>query len=159
MAQPNFARAALQVGDVDFVDSRLLGEIDLPPAVLLAKLANAFSELNADARVHSLSIDLLPNPIQKRRCLSWRVSDEVRNSNNNWAELIEPILDNTPEKEKKTKYEAAHAWHTWPLLWVGYFADQCMRLTGIQPTDHLRANRPQAFGRAACQGNGLYLQM
>jgi hypothetical protein len=36
----------------------LLGQVDLPPAALLAKLADAFSELDADIRGHSSSIDL-----------------------------------------------------------------------------------------------------
>ncbi len=34
---------------------------------------------------------------------SWRVSDKVGNYRNNWAELVEPILDYTPKHEKKTK--------------------------------------------------------
>jgi len=58
MAQPDLARSPLQVGDMDFVDSGLLGQVDLPPAALLAKLADAFSELDADIRGHSSSIDL-----------------------------------------------------------------------------------------------------
>jgi len=58
MAQPYFARSPLQVGDMDFVDSGLLGQVDLPPAALLAKLADAFSELDANIRGHSSSIDL-----------------------------------------------------------------------------------------------------
>lgn len=44
---------------MDFVNSRLFGQVDLPPAVLLAKLADSFSELNADIRVHSPRIDLV----------------------------------------------------------------------------------------------------
>lgn len=58
MAQPDLARSPLQVGDMDFVDSGLLGQVDLPPAALLAKLADTFSELDADIRGHSSSIDL-----------------------------------------------------------------------------------------------------
>jgi len=58
MAQPYFARSPLQVGDMDFVDFGLLGQVDLPPAALLAKLADAFSELDADIRGHSSSIYL-----------------------------------------------------------------------------------------------------
>jgi hypothetical protein len=34
---------------------------------------------------------------------SWRVSDKVGNTRNNWAELIEPVPDDTPKSEKKTK--------------------------------------------------------
>ena len=58
MAQPYFARSPLQVGYMDFVDSGLFGQVDLPPAALLAKLADVFSELDADIRGHSSSIDL-----------------------------------------------------------------------------------------------------
>ena len=58
MPQPDLARSPFEVGDMDFVDSGLLGQVDLPPAALLAKLADAFSELDADIRGHSSSIDL-----------------------------------------------------------------------------------------------------
>jgi hypothetical protein len=36
----------------------LLGQVDLPPAALLAKLADVFSELDADIKGHFSSIDL-----------------------------------------------------------------------------------------------------
>jgi len=58
MPQPDLARSPFEVGDMDFVDSGLLGQVDLPPAALLAKLADAFSKLDADIRGHSSSIDL-----------------------------------------------------------------------------------------------------
>ncbi len=34
---------------------------------------------------------------------SWRVSDDVGNTRNNWAELIYPIPDDAPKREKKPK--------------------------------------------------------
>jgi hypothetical protein len=34
---------------------------------------------------------------------SWRVSDDVGNAKNNWAELVELIPDDIPKREKKTK--------------------------------------------------------
>ena len=34
---------------------------------------------------------------------SWRVSDKVGNYKNNGAELIEPIPEGTPKREKKSK--------------------------------------------------------
>jgi hypothetical protein len=40
------------------MDARLLGQVDLPPAALLAKFADTFSELNTDIKGHSSSIDL-----------------------------------------------------------------------------------------------------
>jgi putative SOS response-associated peptidase YedK len=47
---------------------------------------------------HSLPLDLLrPYPEEEMR--SWRVSDQVGDTRNNWAELIEPV----PESEAKTK--------------------------------------------------------
>ena len=58
MPQAHFPRSPLQIGDMDFVDSGLLGQVNLSPAALLAKLADAFSELDADIRGHSSSIDL-----------------------------------------------------------------------------------------------------
>jgi len=48
MPQAHFPRSPLQIGDMDFVDSGLLGQVNLSPAALLAKLADAFSELDAD---------------------------------------------------------------------------------------------------------------
>jgi len=59
MTQPDLACTPLQVGDMNLVDSGLLGQVDLPPAALLAKLADAFSELDADIKGHSSSIDLV----------------------------------------------------------------------------------------------------
>ena len=44
--------------------------------------------------VHSLPFDLLrPHPVQDIE--SWRVSDMVGDTKNNWAELIEPIPEDT----------------------------------------------------------------
>jgi hypothetical protein len=59
MPQAHFPRSPLQIGDMDFVDSGLLGQVNLSPAALLAKLADAFSELDADIKGHSSSIDLV----------------------------------------------------------------------------------------------------
>lgn len=58
MVQPHLARSPLQVGYVNLMDTSLLGQVDLPPAMLLAKLADAFSELDADIWWHSSSIGL-----------------------------------------------------------------------------------------------------
>ena len=58
MTQPDLARSPLQIGNMNLVDSGLLGQVDLPPAALLAKLADVFSELDADIRGHPSSIDL-----------------------------------------------------------------------------------------------------
>jgi len=51
---------------------------------------------------HQLPIDLL-RPYPEEEMKSWRVSDEVGNTRNNWAELIEPIPEDAPTKKKKTK--------------------------------------------------------
>lgn len=49
--------------------------------------------------VHSLPIDLLwPYPEEGMK--SWRVSDKVGNTRNNWAELIEPIPEDQPKPRK-----------------------------------------------------------
>lgn len=51
---------------------------------------------------HSLPLDLLrPSPEEEMQ--SWRVSDDVGNTRNNWAELIEPILDDRPKPKKAAK--------------------------------------------------------
>src|ERR1700722_3146568 len=51
---------------------------------------------------HTLPLDLL-RPYPEEEMQSWRVSDKVGNTRNNWAELIEPVPDDTPKREKKTK--------------------------------------------------------
>lgn len=52
--------------------------------------------------MHSLPIDLL-RPYPEEDMKSWRVSDKVGNTRNNWAELIEPVPDNEPKREKAPK--------------------------------------------------------
>jgi putative SOS response-associated peptidase YedK len=52
--------------------------------------------------LHSLPFDLL-RPYAEEDMESWRVSDKVGNTRNNWAELIEPIPEDTPRPEKKDK--------------------------------------------------------
>jgi hypothetical protein len=59
MAKSDFARTALQIGDVDLMNTTLLGEVDLPPTILLSKLPDSFTKLDADIRGHSSSIDLV----------------------------------------------------------------------------------------------------
>lgn len=53
---------------------------------------------------HSLPVDLL-RPHSEEDMKSWRVSDKVGNTKNNWVELIEPIPDEITKREKKTKRE------------------------------------------------------
>ena len=59
MAKPYLARTSFQIGDVDLMDSGVLREVDLSPAVLLTKLPDSFADLDADIRGHSPSIDLV----------------------------------------------------------------------------------------------------
>jgi hypothetical protein len=59
MAEPNFARAPFKIGDVDLVNPRLLGKVDLSPASILAELPNSVANLDANIGVHSSSIDLV----------------------------------------------------------------------------------------------------
>ncbi len=49
--------------------------------------------------VHSLPFDLL-RPYPEEDMQSWRVSDKAGNTRNNWAELIEPIPEDKPERKK-----------------------------------------------------------
>jgi putative SOS response-associated peptidase YedK len=51
---------------------------------------------------HSLSFDLLRS-YPEENMKSWRVSDKVGNTHNNWAELIEPVPEDTPKREKTKK--------------------------------------------------------
>ena len=59
MAKPNFTRTALEVGDVDLVNTGLFGKVDLPPTPFLSELPNSFAKLDANIRRHSSSIDLV----------------------------------------------------------------------------------------------------
>ena len=51
---------------------------------------------------YNLPLDLL-RPYPQEEMKSWRVSDDVGNTRNNWAELIEPIPEDAPKSEIKTK--------------------------------------------------------
>ena len=59
VAQSDLARTALQVGDMDLVNTRLFGEVDLPPTPFLSELPDSFAKLDANIRGHSSSIDLV----------------------------------------------------------------------------------------------------
>lgn len=59
VVQSNLARATLQVRDMDLVNTRLLGEVDLPPAPFFSELPDSFAKLDANIRGHSSSIDLV----------------------------------------------------------------------------------------------------
>jgi hypothetical protein len=52
--------------------------------------------------VGALPLDLL-RPYPEEEMQSWRVSAEVGNTRNNWAELIQPVSDDAPKREKKSK--------------------------------------------------------
>jgi hypothetical protein len=58
MAQSDFTCASLQVRNVNFMDSALFSEVDLPPATLLSQFSNSLAKLDANIRGHSSSIDL-----------------------------------------------------------------------------------------------------
>jgi putative SOS response-associated peptidase YedK len=51
---------------------------------------------------HALPLDLL-RPYPEEEMTSWRVSDKVGNTRNNWAELIEPIPEDMPKHKKPAK--------------------------------------------------------
>ena len=51
---------------------------------------------------HSLPFDLL-RPYPEEDMKSWRVSDKVGNTRNNWAELIEPVPDDEQKHAKAPK--------------------------------------------------------
>jgi putative SOS response-associated peptidase YedK len=51
---------------------------------------------------HSLPLDLL-RPYPEEEMKSWRVSDQVGNTRNNWAELIERVPDDMQKREKASK--------------------------------------------------------
>jgi len=48
ISKSNLARPALKIGDVNLVDPRVLGEVDLSPAALLAEFPDSLPNLDAD---------------------------------------------------------------------------------------------------------------
>lgn len=59
MAQSDLARTPFQIGNMDLVNTRLFGEVDLPPIPFLSELPDSFAKLDANVRGHSSSIDLV----------------------------------------------------------------------------------------------------
>lgn len=59
MAQSNFAHPSFEIGDVDLVHARMLGEINLSPASLLSEFPDSLADLNAYIRGHLPSIDFV----------------------------------------------------------------------------------------------------
>jgi hypothetical protein len=59
MAESDLACTPLEIGDVDLVNTRLFGQVDLPPAPLLSELPDSIAKLDANIGVHSSSIDLV----------------------------------------------------------------------------------------------------
>jgi putative SOS response-associated peptidase YedK len=51
---------------------------------------------------HSLPVDLLRS-YPEENMKFWRVSDKVGNAQNNWAELIEPVPEGKPKRERASK--------------------------------------------------------
>jgi hypothetical protein len=59
MTKSDLARAPLEIGDVDLVNSRLFGKVNLPPTPFLSELPDSFAKLDANIRRHASSIDLV----------------------------------------------------------------------------------------------------
>lgn len=59
MAQAYLPGPPFEIGDVNLVDSRMLGQVELSPTSLLAELSNPFSDLDTYIKGHAPSIDLV----------------------------------------------------------------------------------------------------
>jgi hypothetical protein len=59
MPKSDLANAPLKIGDVNLMNSRLFGQVDLSPAPLLSKLPDSFANLDANIGGHSSRIDLV----------------------------------------------------------------------------------------------------
>ena len=57
-AQPRLAGSAFQVGDVDLVDARMLGKVDLSPALCPAQLSDTLTRRRTDVLCHAFMIEL-----------------------------------------------------------------------------------------------------
>ncbi len=61
---------------------------------------NDYQRWLEEGEEHTLPLDLL-RPYPEEEMKSWRVSDKVGNTRNNWAELIEPVPEDKPKKSSK----------------------------------------------------------
>ena len=59
VAKPDFARTSFEVRYMNLMNTRLFGEIDLPPTPFLSELPDSFAKVCAHIRGHSSSIDLV----------------------------------------------------------------------------------------------------
>ena len=59
--------------------------------------------LRRDATNASADCFVTPFAYPEEEMQSWRVSDQVGNTRNNWAELIEPVPDDKPKPKKAAK--------------------------------------------------------
>jgi hypothetical protein len=59
VAETNLARTSLEVRYVNLMNTRLFGEVDLPPTPFLSELPDSFAKVCAHIRGHSSSIDLV----------------------------------------------------------------------------------------------------
>ena len=59
MAETDLARTSFEVRYMNLMNTRLFGEVDLPPTPFLAELPDSFAKVCAHIRGHSSSIDLV----------------------------------------------------------------------------------------------------
>jgi hypothetical protein len=59
VAETNLSRTSLKVRNMNLVNTRLFGQVDLPPTPFLSELPDSFAKLDANIRRHSSSIDLV----------------------------------------------------------------------------------------------------
>ena len=59
MAETDLARTSFEVRYMNLMNTRLFGEVDLPPTPFLAELPDSFAKVCAHVRGHSSSIDLV----------------------------------------------------------------------------------------------------
>lgn len=106
MAKSDFPRTPLEVGDVDLVNPRLLGEVDLPPTLLFSELPDSFAKLDAHIRGHSSSIDLV-EALYLVDALSVGdrgKSEDLSSARRIWRDLVADFED--PEGREEVSYRA-----------------------------------------------------
>lgn len=100
MAKSHLAHTPLEVRDVDLVNPRLLGEVDLPPTLLFSELADSFAELDAHIRGHPSSIDLVEALSTGDR----GKSEDLPSARRPWRGLVADFED--PEGREEVPYRA-----------------------------------------------------
>jgi len=96
VAKTDLARPSFEVRYVNLMNTRLFGEIDLPPTPFLSELPDSFAKLDANIRRHSSSIDLV-----EALYLVDALSCEIRPKIILWSRVLGPVCRDAPTTRRQ----------------------------------------------------------